>query len=124
MSMAGWPRGVSFDAICATLPLGSGAYEPEVNAKSERLIWICGLPKLPLDSLLGVSSYLGLGSHVGPQGSALSFARSLTATASTTGGFLSTEERSGDTTHGSGAANLTGRRAACALRDIGPHELV
>ena len=38
--MAGWPRRVSFDAICATLPLGSGAYEPEVNAKGERLIWI------------------------------------------------------------------------------------
>ena len=39
-------------------------------------------------------------------------------------GYLSTEERSGDTTHGSGAANLTGRRAAFALRDIGRHELV
>ena len=30
----------AFDAICATLPLGSGAYEPEANAKGERLIRI------------------------------------------------------------------------------------
>jgi hypothetical protein len=30
----------AFDAICATLPLGSVAYEAETNAKGERLIWL------------------------------------------------------------------------------------
>jgi hypothetical protein len=30
----------AFDVICATLPLGSVAYEAETNAKGERLIWI------------------------------------------------------------------------------------
>jgi hypothetical protein len=30
----------AFDAIAATLPLGSLAYEAETNAKGERLIWI------------------------------------------------------------------------------------
>ena len=35
-----WSRRVSFDAICATLPLESGAYEPEVNANGESPIWI------------------------------------------------------------------------------------
>jgi hypothetical protein len=30
----------AFDAIAATLPLGSVGYEPEIDAKGERLIWI------------------------------------------------------------------------------------
>ncbi len=30
----------AFDAIATTLQLGSVAYEPELNAKGERLIWI------------------------------------------------------------------------------------
>ena len=30
----------AFDAICATLPLGSVSYEPEVDAKGEMHIWI------------------------------------------------------------------------------------
>jgi hypothetical protein len=30
----------AFEAIAATLKVGSVAYEPELNAKGERLIWI------------------------------------------------------------------------------------
>lgn len=30
----------AFEAISATLPLGSVGYEPELNAKGERLIWL------------------------------------------------------------------------------------
>ena len=30
----------AFDAICATLQLGSVGYEAEANAKGERLIWL------------------------------------------------------------------------------------
>ena len=30
----------AFEAIAATLPRGSVAYEPEMNAKCERLIWV------------------------------------------------------------------------------------
>jgi hypothetical protein len=30
----------AFDAIAATLPLGSAAHEAEVTAKGERLIWL------------------------------------------------------------------------------------
>lgn len=30
----------AFDAICATLPLGSVMYEAESNAKGDRLVWI------------------------------------------------------------------------------------
>jgi hypothetical protein len=30
----------AFEAICATLPLGSVAYKAETNAKGEHLIWI------------------------------------------------------------------------------------
>jgi hypothetical protein len=44
----------AFDAICATLPVGSVAYEAETNAKGERLIWlervwagVCGPTSLP-----------------------------------------------------------------------------
>jgi hypothetical protein len=31
---------VAFEAIPATLPLGSVGYEPQTNAKGERLIWL------------------------------------------------------------------------------------
>lgn len=30
----------AFDAIAATLPLGTAAFEPEVDASGERLIWL------------------------------------------------------------------------------------
>ena len=30
----------AFDAVCATLPLGSVAYEAEPNERCERLIWL------------------------------------------------------------------------------------
>jgi hypothetical protein len=30
----------ALEAIAATLPLGSVGYEPQLNAKGERLIWI------------------------------------------------------------------------------------
>ena len=30
----------AFDAICATLPLGSVGYESEANERGERLIWL------------------------------------------------------------------------------------
>jgi hypothetical protein len=30
----------AFEAIIATLPLGTVGYEPKLNAKGERLIWI------------------------------------------------------------------------------------
>ena len=30
----------AFDAICATLPLGSVAVEPEANERGERVIWL------------------------------------------------------------------------------------
>jgi hypothetical protein len=30
----------AFSALAATLPLGSVAYEPELNAKGERLVWL------------------------------------------------------------------------------------
>jgi hypothetical protein len=30
----------AFEAIAATLPLGSVGYEPQLNAKGERLIWV------------------------------------------------------------------------------------
>ena len=30
----------AFDAVCATLPLGSLGFEPEPNAKGERLVWL------------------------------------------------------------------------------------
>jgi hypothetical protein len=30
----------AFDAVAATLPLGSMAFEPELNAKGERLVWL------------------------------------------------------------------------------------
>jgi hypothetical protein len=30
----------AYEAICATLPLGSVVYEAETNAKGERLIWL------------------------------------------------------------------------------------
>jgi hypothetical protein len=30
----------AFEAIAATLPLGSVAYEPDLNAKGERLVWL------------------------------------------------------------------------------------
>ncbi len=30
----------AYEAIVTTLPLGSVGYEPELNAKGERLIWI------------------------------------------------------------------------------------
>ena len=30
----------AYEAIVATLPLGTVAYEPEPNAKGERLIWL------------------------------------------------------------------------------------
>jgi hypothetical protein len=30
----------AFDAICATLPLGSVNYENETNERSERLVWL------------------------------------------------------------------------------------
>jgi hypothetical protein len=30
----------AFEAIASTLPLGSVAYEPELNAKGERLVWL------------------------------------------------------------------------------------
>ena len=30
----------AYDAICATLPLGSVGYEAEANERSERLIWL------------------------------------------------------------------------------------
>jgi hypothetical protein len=29
----------AFEAIARTLPLGSVAYEPDLNAKGERLVW-------------------------------------------------------------------------------------
>jgi hypothetical protein len=32
-----WP---AFEAIAATLPLGSVAFEPEISAKGERAIWV------------------------------------------------------------------------------------
>jgi hypothetical protein len=31
---------VAYDAICATLPLGSVAVEPYYNERGERLIWL------------------------------------------------------------------------------------
>jgi hypothetical protein len=31
---------LAFEAIVATLPLGSVGYEPEVNSKGERRVWI------------------------------------------------------------------------------------
>ena len=30
----------AYEAIAATLPLGSVGYEPQLNAKGERLVWI------------------------------------------------------------------------------------
>jgi hypothetical protein len=30
----------AFDAICATLPVGSVGYESEANERGERLIWL------------------------------------------------------------------------------------
>jgi hypothetical protein len=30
----------AYDAICATLPLGTVAVEPHVNAQGERLVWL------------------------------------------------------------------------------------
>ena len=33
----------AFEAIAATLPLGSGGYEPETNAEGERLTWLTRL---------------------------------------------------------------------------------
>lgn len=30
----------AFEAISSTLPLGSVAFEPELNAKGERLVWL------------------------------------------------------------------------------------
>jgi hypothetical protein len=30
----------AYDAICATLPLGSVGYEPEANERGERMIWL------------------------------------------------------------------------------------
>jgi len=30
----------AYDAICATLPLGSVGYEAEANERGERLIWL------------------------------------------------------------------------------------
>jgi hypothetical protein len=30
----------AFEAIAATLPLGSVGYEPQTNAKGERMIWL------------------------------------------------------------------------------------
>jgi len=30
----------AFSALAATLPLGSVAYEPQLNAKGERLVWL------------------------------------------------------------------------------------
>jgi hypothetical protein len=30
----------AYDAICATLPLGSVAVEPELNERGERLMWL------------------------------------------------------------------------------------
>ena len=40
----------AFEAIAATLPLGSVAYEPELSAKGERLVWLeAALSAAPLD---------------------------------------------------------------------------
>jgi hypothetical protein len=30
----------AFEAVAATLPIGSVAFEPQTNAKGERLIWV------------------------------------------------------------------------------------
>ena len=30
----------AFDAVCATLPLGSLGFEPQLNEKGERLVWL------------------------------------------------------------------------------------
>jgi hypothetical protein len=30
----------AYDAICATLPLGSVAYESEINERGERYVWL------------------------------------------------------------------------------------
>jgi hypothetical protein len=32
----------AYDAICATLPLGSVGYENQINERGERLIWLEG----------------------------------------------------------------------------------
>ena len=32
----------AFDAICATLPVGSVSYEPQLNEKGERELWLEG----------------------------------------------------------------------------------
>ena len=37
----------AFSALAATLPLGSVAYEPELNAKGERLVWLEPRPRSP-----------------------------------------------------------------------------
>jgi len=31
---------VAFEAVARTLPFGSVAYEPQLNAKGERLVWL------------------------------------------------------------------------------------
>ena len=44
---------VAFDAISSSLPIGSIAYEAEVNAKGERLIWLERRWADTLDALRG-----------------------------------------------------------------------
>jgi hypothetical protein len=44
---------VAFDAISSSLPIGSIAYEAEVNAKGERLIWLERWWADTLDALRG-----------------------------------------------------------------------
>lgn len=39
---------VAFSALASTLPLGSGAYEAEIDARGDRLIW---LPRSVVDRL-------------------------------------------------------------------------
>jgi hypothetical protein len=41
----------AFDAICATLPVGTIADEAEVNAKGERLIWVERVERKYVDQL-------------------------------------------------------------------------
>jgi hypothetical protein len=44
----------AFDAICATLPLGSVGYENQINEHGQRLIWLDRVVVDRLRSLRGV----------------------------------------------------------------------
>ena len=45
----------AFEAIAATLPRGSVAYEPELNAQGERLIWVEAFALRRLTAMRGLS---------------------------------------------------------------------